>query len=155
MTVTINKKDYEVSGAMLEMRLVEFLRDELGLTGVKNACDIGACGACTTLIDDKPVKICHVYVEEVVGTKILTIEGMACEDGTLHPLQRAFIEAGAIQCGFCTPGMVLAAHALLSKNDTPSREEIRHALKGNLCRCTGYQQIIDAVERAAPFYRSQ
>ena len=153
MNITVNKKTYEISGAQLETRLVDFLRDELGLTGIKNACDIGACGACTTLIDDRPVKICHVYVEEVVDKKILTIEGMEGEDGSLHPLQRAFIEAGAIQCGYCIPGMVLTAHALLSKNNSPTRDEIRHAIKGNLCRCTGYQQIIDAIERAAPLYR--
>ncbi len=153
MKLNLNGKDIEVPAEAAEKRLVEFLREDLDLTGAKNACDIGACGACTILVDEEPLKICVKRVKDVAGHRVLTIEGMAAEDGTLHPLQQAFVEAGAIQCGFCTPGMVLTAHAFLLKHPDPTRDEIRRAISRNLCRCTGYQQIIDAIERAAPFYR--
>jgi len=155
MRLNVNGRDLEVSDSVGEERLIAFLREELDLTGAKNACDIGACGACTILVDDEPVKICVKRVKDVAGRRVLTIEGMAAPDGTLHPLQRAFVERGAIQCGFCTPGMVLVAHAFLLRNPRPTREEIRRAINGNLCRCTGYQQIIDAVEEAAAHYQHQ
>jgi len=153
MKLTINNKLYNVPESYKEKRLTEYLRDELYLTGAKNACEMNACGACAVLVNNEVIKICHALVKDVEGKNILTIEGMANPDGSLHPLQQAFVDAGAIQCGFCTPGMVLTAHALLLKNPKPTREQIRKALQGNLCRCTGYQQIIDAVEMAAPFYK--
>ena len=152
MKLHLNGCDLEVADAMADRRLVELLRDELDLTGAKNACDIGACGACTILLDEEPLKICLKRVKDVAGHRVLTIEGLAAPDGTLHPLQRAFVECGAIQCGFCTPGMILVAHAFLLKHPRPTREQIRRAINGNLCRCTGYQQIIDAIERAAVHY---
>jgi aerobic-type carbon monoxide dehydrogenase small subunit (CoxS/CutS family) len=153
MKLHINGRDLEVADTVGERRLIEFLRDDLDLTGAKNACDIGACGACTILVDDEPLKICIKRVKDIVGHRVLTIEGMAASDGTLHPLQQAFVERGAIQCGFCTPGMILVAHAFLLKNPHPTRERIRKAINGNLCRCTGYHQIIDAIEQAAAHYR--
>ena len=153
MKLHINGKEMEVGRELAEKRLVEFLREDLNLTGAKNACDIGACGACTILIDNEPLKICIKRVKDVEGRRVLTIEGMAAPDGTLHPLQQAFVDAGAIQCGFCTPGMVLIAHALLLRNPSATREEIRQAIRGNLCRCTGYQQIIDAIQRAASHHQ--
>ncbi|MFA5404114.1 MAG: (2Fe-2S)-binding protein [Ignavibacteria bacterium] len=153
MNLTINNKQYNVPDSYKEKRLTEYLRDELDLTGAKNACEMNACGACAVLVNNEIIKICHALVKDVEGKNILTIEGMANSDGTLHPLQQAFVDAGAIQCGFCTPGMVLTAHALLLKNSKPTREQIRKALQGNLCRCTGYQQIIDAIEMAEEYYR--
>jgi carbon-monoxide dehydrogenase small subunit len=155
MKLHINGKEMEVARELAEKRLVEFLREDLNLTGAKNACDIGACGACTILIDNEPLKICMKRVKDAEGRRVLTIEGMAAPDGALHPLQQAFVDAGAIQCGFCTPGMVLTAHALLLKNPLATREEIRKAINGNLCRCTGYQQIIDAIQTAALHYQRQ
>ena len=152
MTITVNGTVRELTPDVLQKRLVEYLREDLDLTGTKNACDIGACGACTLLIDDLPLKICTKRVHEVAGKRITTIEGLARNDGTLHPLQQAFVDHGAIQCGFCTPGMVLTAHAFLLKHSTPTRAEIRRAIYGNLCRCTGYQQIVDAIAAAAPYY---
>jgi carbon-monoxide dehydrogenase small subunit len=155
MRFHVNEQPVEVSGAALDKRLIEFLREDLDLTGVKNACDIGACGACSILINNAPLRICIKRVKDFDGCRILTIEGMAAPDGTLHPLQQAFVDCGAIQCGYCTPGMVMTAHAFLLKNPNPTRLEIRKAINGNLCRCTGYQQIIDAIEQAAPHYREQ
>ena len=154
MKFFVNGKEIEVPAAAMEKRIVEFLREDLDLTGAKNACDIGACGACTILVNDEPVRICIKLVKDFAGQRILTIEGLAAPDGTLHPLQQAFVDCGAIQCGFCTPGMVMTAHAFLLKNPRPTREQIRQAIFKNLCRCTGYQQIIDAVEQAAPHYRN-
>jgi aerobic-type carbon monoxide dehydrogenase small subunit (CoxS/CutS family) len=154
MTVTVNETVYQLTQAQQEKRLVEFLREDLDLTGTKNACDIGACGACTILIDDLPMKICTKKVRDVAERRVMTIEGLARKDGTLHPLQQAFVDHGAIQCGFCTPGMVLTAHAFLLKHPSPTRAEIRRAIYGNLCRCTGYQQIVEAIAAAAPFYES-
>jgi aerobic-type carbon monoxide dehydrogenase small subunit (CoxS/CutS family) len=153
MKLNINNKEYNVPDSYREMRLTEYLRDELDLTGAKNACEMNACGACAVLVNNEVIKICHALVKDVEGKNLLTIEGMAAPDGTLHPLQQAFVDAGAIQCGFCTPGMVLTAHALLLKNSKPTREQIRKALQGNLCRCTGYHQIIDAIEIASEHYR--
>jgi carbon-monoxide dehydrogenase small subunit len=152
--LNINGRDMEVADAVGERKLINFLRDDLDLTGAKNACDIGACGACTILVDDAPSKICIKRVKDIAGHRVLTIEGMAAPDGILHPLQQAFVELGAIQCGFCTPGMILVAHAFLLREPNATREQIRKAINGNLCRCTGYQQIIDAIEQAAVHYRS-
>jgi aerobic-type carbon monoxide dehydrogenase small subunit (CoxS/CutS family) len=153
MTITVNGRTYAINPEQEGKRLVMFLREDLDLTGTKNACDIGACGACTVLLDDVPMKICTKTVRETAGRNVLTIEGMAAPDGTLHPLQQAFVDQGAIQCGFCTPGMVLTAHALLLKNPNATRAEITRAIYGNLCRCTGYQQIVDAIVAAVPYYQ--
>jgi aerobic carbon-monoxide dehydrogenase small subunit len=129
--------------------LLEVLRDRLGLTGTKRGCDQGACGACTVLLDGRPVLSCLTLAASVEGREVTTVEGLAALDGTLHPVQRAFHETGAVQCGFCTPGMLLVAKALLDVNPHPSESEIRQALSGNVCRCTGYVKIVEAVGRAA------
>jgi carbon-monoxide dehydrogenase small subunit len=128
--------------------LLEVLREDLNLTGTKHGCELGECGACTVLVDGEPVLSCLVLPIELQGREILTIEGLM-ERGRSHPLQQAFAEMGAAQCGYCTPGIVLSAKALLDRNPTPTRQEIVEALSGNLCRCTGYIQILEAVERAA------
>ncbi len=128
--------------------LLELLRETFGLKGTKEGCGQGDCGACTVLLDGHPVNSCLVLAVQADGATVVTIEGLG-EPGKLHPVQEAFIEVGAIQCGYCTPGMVLAAKALLDSNPHPSRPEIRTALSGNLCRCTGYQKIIAGVELAA------
>jgi aerobic-type carbon monoxide dehydrogenase small subunit (CoxS/CutS family) len=128
--------------------LLEVLREDMQLTGTKHGCELGECGTCTVLIDGKPQLSCLVLPVQVEGRAITTIEGMA--DGSeLHPLQTAFAELGAAQCGYCSPGILLSARALLAENATPTRDEIREALAGNLCRCTGYTKILDAVELAA------
>ena len=152
---TVNDKKIRIRKSDLGLTLLVWLREVLDLTGVKNGCGIGACGSCTVLLDKRPVRACITTMDRVIDREILTIEGLTLSDGSLHPLQQAFIDAGAIQCGFCTPGMVLTAHALLLNNPNPSREEIRKVLTGNLCRCTGYQQIIDAVERATGYYQAK
>ena len=125
--------------------LLELLRDHLGLTGTNNGCEAGECGACTVLLDGRPVYACLVLAPKVDGKEIITIEGIG-EEGKLHPVQKAFLTHGAVQCGFCTPGMILAAKALLDENPHPSREEIEDSISGNLCRCTGYLQIVKAIE---------
>ena len=153
MQTTINKKVYNIPDELKDVRLTDYLREYLDLTGVKNACEMRACGACAILVNDKSMRICHATVKDVENCEVLTIEGMENEDGTLHPLQQAFVDYGAIQCGFCTPGMVLTAHALLLSNNSPTREQIRKALQSNLCRCTGYQQIVDAIEAASVYYK--
>ncbi|MBN2626475.1 MAG: (2Fe-2S)-binding protein [Spirochaetales bacterium] len=150
---TVNGKPVTIKEEDREKRLLTYLREDLDLTGTKDGCGTGACGACTILVDDKPVRSCMKKVDFIEGHRVITIEGMENPDGTLHPLQQSFIDCGAIQCGFCTPGMVLTSHAFLLEHPEPTREEIRKAIKPNLCRCTGYQQIIDAVEKASPFYR--
>lgn len=149
MQTTINNKLYIIDETLLEQSLVYYLREELGLTGTKIGCDIGVCGSCTVLVDMQALRSCKLKLKDIIDKSVITIEGVAAEDGSLHPLQQAFIDCGAIQCGFCTPGMVLSALALLHKNPAPSRAEIRAAINANLCRCTGYQQIIDAVQQAA------
>ncbi len=152
-TFTVNGNDHEV---ILEphMLLIDVLRDKLGLTGTKYACGAGDCGACTVLIDGKPSFSCLTLAVTVIGKSIVTIEGLS--DGLeLHPIQQAFVEKGAIQCGFCTPGMILSSKALLDDNPEPTRDEIKSALAGNLCRCTGYVKIIDAVESAAATMRKE
>lgn len=132
-----------------ELKLVHLLRDVLGLTGTKVGCEIGVCGACSVLLDGALVKSCTLPAQRVAGRNVLTIEGIHAPDGGPNDLQQAFLEHGATQCGYCTPGMVLAGEALLLHNPQPTREEIRRAIAGNLCRCTGYQQIVDAIEATA------
>jgi carbon-monoxide dehydrogenase small subunit len=128
--------------------LVELLREGLGLTGTKIGCGHGECGACTVLLDNEPVNSCLVFAAQCEGRDVLTIEGLQ-KEGELDRIQNAFVEAGAVQCGYCTPGMVMSAYALLASNPAPSRAEIEGAVSGNLCRCTGYVKIVDAVALAA------
>lgn len=132
-----------------EARVIDVLRDELGLTGTKEGCGRGECGACTILLDGVPVNSCLLLAGKLADREITTIEGVAGEDGALHPIQEAFLDKGAVQCGFCTPGMVLSTKALLDENDTPDVEEIEEALSGNLCRCTGYGKIVEGVLEAS------
>lgn len=147
--ITVNGVEHSLSETDLNMTLLDYIRERLDLTGTKNGCGTGACGACTVLVDDTARRSCLTKVSSVAGQRITTIEGLEQKNGRLHPIQQAFIDAGAIQCGFCTPGMVLSAYSLLLKNKRPSREEIRKGINANLCRCTGYQQIVDAVEQAS------
>ncbi len=128
--------------------LLELLREDLGLMGAREACDTGGCGACTVLVDDLPVYSCMVLALDCRDKSVLTIEGLA-QDGRLHALQQAFIDHGAIQCGFCTPGMVLTAKALLDVNPNPTEQEVREAISGNICRCTGYVKIVEAIMAVA------
>jgi aerobic carbon-monoxide dehydrogenase small subunit len=128
--------------------LLQLLREDLGLTGTKHGCGLGDCGACTVILDGMPVNSCLVLAVQAAGREVLTIEGLA-ENGKLHPIQQAFVDKGAIQCGFCTPGMILSAKALLDANPKPTELEVRTAISGNLCRCTGYQKIVEAVQEAA------
>lgn len=143
----VNNEDYEVA-VDTHRTLLEVLRESIGLTGTKEACDLGDCGACTVLIDGKPTLSCLTLAVEVQGKDILTIEGMA-EAGKLHPLQQAFVNYGGIQCGFCTPGMIMSAKVLLDTNPKPTTEEIKRGIAGNLCRCTGYVKIIEAIQATA------
>ncbi len=147
ITLIVNKKACEIA---VEPRrtLAQVLREDLGLLGTKIGCGIGDCGACTVVVDGRAVNSCLVLAVQVNGSEITTIEGVS-EGSELHPVQQAFIEHGAVQCGFCTSGMVLSAKTLLEKNSDPSETEIRSALSGNLCRCTGYQKIVEAVHLAA------
>ncbi|HKW91761.1 MAG TPA: (2Fe-2S)-binding protein [Methylomirabilota bacterium] len=147
LTLRINGEDRDVFAAA-HKTLLEVLREDLNLTGTKHGCELGECGTCTVRMDGEPVLSCLVLPVECPGREIETVEGMA-RDGQLHPLQQAFAELGAAQCGYCTPGILLTAEALIEENPTPTREEIKHALAGNLCRCTGYTKILDAVELAA------
>jgi carbon-monoxide dehydrogenase small subunit len=132
-----------------DSRLLTVLRDQLGLTGTKEGCGIGECGACSVLLDGRLVNACLVLAPQVDGRQLVTIEGIRSPEGGPNDLQQAFIDYGAVQCGYCTPGMVLAGEALLSSNPNPNRAEIRTAIAGNLCRCTGYQQIVDAIQATA------
>ena len=145
--LTVNGSKHKLKVGSQE-RLLDTIREQLKLTGTKEGCSVGECGACTVIVDDQAVNSCMVLTAQVDGSEIITVEGLESKSG-LHPLQRAFIEKQAVQCGFCTPGMLMSALALLKSNPEPSKEEIKTALEGNLCRCTGYQQIIDAVEMAA------
>jgi carbon-monoxide dehydrogenase small subunit len=145
--LTVNGTLYELSVPPWET-LVEVIRDDLGLTGTKEGCGLGECGACTVIMEGKAVNSCLVLATEADGKQITTIEGLADGD-KLHPIQQAFVEHGGFQCGFCTPGMIMSAKALLDKNPTPSEEEIRKAIAGNLCRCTGYTKIIESIKAAA------
>jgi carbon-monoxide dehydrogenase small subunit len=153
--LTVNGTVRTVAEEDLEITLLDYIRERLELTGTKNGCGTGACGACTVLVDGQAKRACLTKVSAVLGKEITTIEGMERTDGSLHPIQQAFVDVGALQCGFCTPGMVLAAYSLLRKRPEPTREQIRKGLQANLCRCTGYQQIIDAVERAAEMMASE
>jgi carbon-monoxide dehydrogenase small subunit len=145
--LTVNDRDYEVA-VEPNTTLVDLLRTQLGLTGTKKGCDLGDCGACTVLLDGKAVNSCLVLAVQAAGRKIQTIEGLETARG-LHPLQQAFIEKGAIQCGFCSSGMILSAKELLERTPSPNESEIRRAISGNLCRCTGYQKIIEAIRDTA------
>ena len=145
--LTVNGREVSVE-TDAETRLLDVLREDLHLTGTKEGCGEGECGACTVLLDGLPVNSCLIPAPQVEGRDVLTIEGLA-EGNHLHPLQAAFVEQGAVQCGFCTPGFVLSAYALLRSNSAPTDEEILTALEGNLCRCTGYGKIVSAVRSAA------
>jgi aerobic carbon-monoxide dehydrogenase small subunit len=138
----VNGKEYDLV-IPVNKTLTQVLREDLRLTGTKQGCSLGDCGSCTVLLNGKPVNSCLVLAVEADGQEITTIEGLAV-DG-LHPIQKSFVEHGGIQCGFCTPGMILSAKALLDKNPTPSEPEIRAAISGNLCRCTGYQKIVESI----------
>ena len=131
------------------MTLVDCLRDEMGLTGSHIGCEQGACGACSVLLDGEPVRACLIFAVQVADQSVTTVEGLAAADGALSPLQDAFWNHHALQCGYCTPGMLIAATALLAENPRPSEDEIRQAIDGNLCRCTGYQQIVEAIADVA------
>jgi len=144
--LTINDWEHELLVAS-NKTLLDVLRDDLGLTGAKRGCDSGECGACTILLDGIPILACLTLACEVDGRKIKTIEGVA-KGGELDPVQKAFVEYGAIQCGFCTPGMVLSAVALLKSNPSPTTDEIKRGMSGNLCRCTGYARIVEAIHQA-------
>ena len=147
ITLTVNGESVEAA-VEPNQTLLQFLREELGLTGTKHGCGLGDCGACTVILDGKPVNSCLVLAVQSNGCEVLTIEGMA-ENGHLHPIQQSFVDKGAIQCGFCTPGMLLSAKALLEDNPRPTEIEIRTAISGNLCRCTGYQKIVEAIKDAS------
>jgi len=143
VTLQVNGESYEL---FIEAKktLLEALREDLGLTGTKEVCDLGTCGACTVLLNNKPVLSCLILAVACKGKEIITIEGLR-QGETLHPLQNSFIQHGAIQCGMCTPGMILSAKALLDENPHPTEIEVRRAISGNLCRCTGYVKIVDAI----------
>ena len=145
--LTVNGEVHDLLVAV-HKTLLEVLREDLGLTGTKHGCELGECGTCTVLLDGEPVLSCLALPVELQGRAITTVEGMA-ERGRLHPLQQAFAELGAAQCGYCTPGILLTAQALLADTPIPTRDQIKEALAGNLCRCTGYTKILDAVELAA------
>lgn len=147
LSFTVNGRANELEVEPHEL-LLDVIRDRLGLTGVKRSCDVQVCGACTLLLDGRPVSSCNLPAFEARGRNVLTIEGLA-QNGRLHPLQEAFIEHGGLQCGFCTPGMILAAKALLDENPDPTEEEIKHFMHGNICRCTGYKKIIESIQAAA------
>ena len=147
MTFTINGEIYE-DEIDVRRTLLEVLRENFGLTGTKRACSEGECGTCTVLLDGKPVASCLVLAVEAQGKRIETVEGLT-QSGELHPLQQAFLEHGAFQCGFCTPGVLMAAKGLLNENPNPSEEEARKAIAGNLCRCTGYTKYVEAILDAA------
>ena len=143
MEITVNGTRHELA---LEPRrtLLELLREEVGLTGTKHGCGEGDCGACVVLLDGEPVNACLVLALEAAGREVLTVEGLA-DGNRLHPIQQAFVDVGAVQCGYCTPGMVLTARALLARNPRPTEADVRRAISGNLCRCTGYQKIVEAI----------
>ena len=152
VAITVNREPraHDVEPRLL---LVHYLRDVLGLTGTNIGCDTSACGACTVLIDGESVKSCTVLAVQADGAQITTIEGMAGADGEMHPLQEAFWNDHGLQCGYCTPGMIMAAADLLARNPDPTEDEIRHGLEGNLCRCTGYHNIVKSVQHAAAAMR--
>ena len=145
--LTINGKEYELAVSP-NMTLADLLREELLLTGTKKGCELGECGTCTVILNGKPVNSCLVLAAKANGKEVTTVEGLETDEG-LHPLQEKFIENGAIQCGFCTSGMLLSAKSLLDKNPKPTELEIRTAISGNLCRCTGYQKIVESIKDAS------
>jgi carbon-monoxide dehydrogenase small subunit len=147
ITLTVNGK-LEYVQVPDHMTLLQLLRDRLALTGTKNGCEAGECGACTVLVDGRPVNACLVLAVEAEGREVMTIEGLAA-DGQLTALQQAFVDHNAVQCGFCTPGMLMSAHALLERSPQPTEDEIKEALLGNLCRCTGYVRIVQAIQDVA------
>jgi len=153
LSFTLNGRLQELEVEPHEL-LLDVVRGRFGLTGAKLSCDVQVCGACTLLVDGRPVSACTTLAFEVRGRSVLTIEGLA-EDGKLHPLQEAFIAHGGFQCGFCTPGMILAAKALLDENPNPSEEELKHFMHGNICRCTGYKKIIESIMAAAKLMRGR
>jgi len=148
VTITVNEKEYkrEVEPRLL---LSDFLRHELGLTGTHVGCEHGVCGACTILFDGESMRSCLIFTVQANGHSITTVEGLAKDKDNLHPLQQSFWEAHGLQCGYCTPGILMSMIPFLKQNPDPTEDEIRHALSGNLCRCTGYQHIVDAVKLAA------
>lgn len=146
---TLNGEAVVIEDVPVNMLLVDLLRDVLGLTGTKRGCETGTCGACSVLLDGELARSCRLPVSKVAGHSVTTIEGIHSPDGGLSDLQQAFLDFGAVQCGFCTPGMIIAGESLLRKNPDPSREEIRRGIMGNICRCTGYQQIVDAIAATA------
>ena len=147
LTLDVNGERFELL-VPVHKTLLEVLREDMQLTGTKHGCELGECGTCTVLVDGKPHLSCLALPVQLQGRAITTIEGMA-DGSTLHPLQQAFAELGAAQCGYCTPGILLSAQSLLADNEDPTRDEIREALAGNLCRCTGYTKILEAIELAA------
>jgi aerobic-type carbon monoxide dehydrogenase small subunit (CoxS/CutS family) len=153
MKLQVNGEEHETLFAGYKT-LLEVLREELGLTGTKHGCELGECGACTVLLDGEPVLSCLVLGLECAGRSVHTIEGLA-RGPKLHPLQAAFADFGGSQCGYCTPGVIMTAKALLERNPAPTRQEIKEATAGNLCRCTGYQQIVEAIEDAASHLRKE
>lgn len=153
ISLTVNGEPVEAA-VEPNTTLLKFLREDLGLTGSKHGCGLGDCGACTVIMDGAPVNSCLVLAVQAHGREVLTIEGLAVH-GKLHPIQQAFVDKGAIQCGFCSPGMILSAKALLDDNPKPTETEIRTAVSGNLCRCTGYQKIVEAIGDAADAMRKE
>ena len=149
LRLSVNGVEHEIEDGARDESLLRVLRDEVGLTGTKNACEQGECGSCTVIVDDELACACLVPAGQAHGARIETVEGLAGADGTLHPLQEAFVQAGAVQCGFCTPGMLMSAQELLRRLPEPSEHDVREALCGNLCRCTGYAKIVEAVLLAA------
>jgi len=147
INLTVNNQPYRLS-VPPHRTLLDVIREDLGLTGTKEGCGLGECGACTVLIDGRAVNSCLVLAAEADGKEITTVEGLADGD-KLHPIQQAFVDHGGLQCGFCTPGMILSAKALLDENPTPTEEEIKQGIAGNLCRCTGYAKIIESIKAAA------
>ena len=149
LRMTVNGQQRAADGVGARESLLDVLRDTLGVAGPKNACEQGECGSCSVYLDGVLVCSCLVLAGQAAGGEVITVEGLGGTDGALHPVQEAFADTGAVQCGFCTPGLVMSAHDLLRRVPSPSDEQIREALAGNLCRCTGYQKIIDAVRQAA------
>lgn len=151
ISLNINGKDYRLK-VNKNLRLLDLLREELGLISVKEGCSEGECGACSIIMDGEVVNSCLIMAFQADGSKILTTEGLE-ENGEIHPIQQAFIDVGAVQCGYCTPGMIMSIKALLDKNPDPTREEIREGISGNLCRCTGYNKIVDAAEKTLVYMK--
>lgn len=153
INLKVNEKDYELE-VDENQRLIDFLREDLGLSGTKEGCGEGECGACTIIMDGEIVNSCLIMAFQADGSNITTIEGVG-RDGELHPIQKAFVEVGAVQCGYCIPGMVLSSKAMLDKSLDLTREDIREGISGNICRCTGYEKIVDAVEKSIEYMKEE